>query len=50
MRPSNCSAPIPPLQGQPWGQRKNVCDKKGQGTGKKSDYSVYIGQGKAKIM
>ena len=30
MRRSNCSAPIPP--GQPRGQRKNVCDKKGRGT------------------
>ena len=36
MRRSNCSV-------------KNVCDKKGRGTGKKSDKSVYIGRGKAKI-
>ena len=33
MRRSNCSAPIPP-PGQPRGQRKNVCDKIGRGTGK----------------
>ena len=29
---SNCSAPIPP-PGQPRGQRKNECDKKGRGNG-----------------
>ena len=28
MRLSNCSAPIPP-HGQPRGQMKNLCDKKG---------------------
>ena len=38
--------PAPPPV--PRGQRENLCDKKGRGTGKKSDYSVYIGQGKAK--
>ena len=46
MRRSNCSAPIPP--GAARDQRKNVCDKKGRGTGKKSDWSVYIGWGKVK--
>ena len=35
MRRSNCSAPTP--RGQPQGQRKNVCDKKGRGIWKKSD-------------
>ena len=44
MRRSNCSAPIP--HGQPWGQRKNVCDKKGRGTRKKGDFGDYIGRGK----
>ena len=42
---------LPPSpHGQPRGQTENVCDKKGRGTGKKSDYSVYIGRGKGKIM
>ena len=36
MRRSNCSVSIPPPSGQPRGQRKNVCDKKG-GTGKWSE-------------
>ena len=44
MRRSNCSAPIPP--GQPRGQRKYVCDKKGRGTRKKGDFGDYIGRGK----
>ena len=47
MHRSNCSAPIP--TGQPRGQRINVSDKKGRGTCKKSDWSVYIGRGKAKM-
>ena len=37
MRRSNCFDPIhppPQLPGQPRGQMKNVCDKKGQGTAK----------------
>ena len=38
---------LPP--GHHGGQKKNVCDKKGQSTGKKSDYSVYKGRGNAKI-
>ena len=48
MRRPNCSAPIPP-SGQPRGQRKNVCDKKGRGTRKKGEISDYIGRGKEKI-
>ena len=44
MRRSNYSAPIPP--GQPRGQRKYACDKKGRGTRKKGD---YIGRGKYKL-
>ena len=39
--------PSPP--GQARGRRKDLCDKKGRGTGKKSDYRIYIGRGKAKI-
>ena len=38
MRRSNRSYPSPPRQ--PRGQRKNVCNKKGRGTGKKSDYTA----------
>ena len=45
MRRSNCSAPIPP-PGQPRGQRKYACDKKGRGTRKKGDFVDYIGRGK----
>ena len=48
MRRSYCSDPPPP--GQPRGQRKNVCDKKGRGTGKKVDHSVHIGRGKKKVI
>ena len=44
MRRSNCSDPIPP--GQPRGQRKYACDKKGRGTRKKGDFGNYIGRGK----
>ena len=44
MRRSNCSAP-----GQPRGQKKNVCDKKGRGTRKKGEFGDYIGRGKEKI-
>ena len=35
--------------GQPRGQRKNVCDKKGRGTLKKGEISDYIGRDKEKI-
>ena len=45
MRRPNCSAPIPP-PGQPRGQRKYACDKKGRGTRKKGDFGDYIGRGK----
>ena len=48
-----CYAPVKlfcpnPPPGQPRGKRKYACDKKGRGTRKKRDYSVYIGQGKVK--
>ena len=33
----------------PRSKRTNLCDKKGWDTGKKNDYSVYIGRGKAKV-
>ena len=36
--------PSPP--GQPRGQRKYLCDKKGRGTRKKGDFGDYIGLGK----
>ena len=40
---------LPPSpHGQPRGQKKNVCDKKGQGTRKKGEISDYLGRGKEK--
>ena len=47
--PVKLFCPHPPPPGQPQGQRKYACDEKGRGTGKKSDSSVNIGRGKAKI-
>ena len=44
MRRSNCSASNPP--GQPRGQRKYACEKKGRGTRKKGDFGDYAGRGK----
>ena len=46
MRRSNF---LPPPQGQPRGQWKNMCHEKGWGTRKKGDFSDYIVQGKEKI-
>ena len=43
MRRSYCSAPIPPA-GQPRGQRKYECDKKGWDTRKKGYFGDYIGR------
>ena len=43
--------PPSPLPGQPRGQKKNVCDKKGRGTGKKRVIRVFReGQGKNKVI
>ena len=38
--------PPPPPPGQPRGQRKFLCDKKGRDTRKKGDFGDYIGRGK----
>ena len=37
---------LPPPTGQPRGQRKYACDKKGRGTRKKGDFGDYVGRGK----
>ena len=44
--PVKLFCPHPPPPGQPWGQKKYACDKKGRGTRKMGDFGDYIGRGK----